>query len=178
VPTDYTKYFFSINLIFQRSKKVQAYWDEQIEMMTHQRHQKDDEKNLRKYHIMERIDEQEKKAQIRTQANKVSRRIVKDLLANSPDKHYHERKYQMEVLLPEAQRVQEIQLEKKSAYRPIRLPEIAEHAAMHEERLKILQEVREVTKPKKGRRPISNYKSANFNNLQAREDVFFCSKKI
>ncbi len=48
-------------------------------------------------------------------------------------------------------------------------PEIQEHAALHEERLKILQEVREAVKTKRGRRPISKYRSKNFEELAARE---------
>lgn len=156
--------------IFKRKQKIQSYWDEQIQSFIDEKKVKKKETEEKRMHIYERIEKTKKEAYIRNIANRESCKVVSDLLNNSPDNNYFKKKYEIEVQYPEASRIEEIIQERKNVFRPIRLPEIAEHAAQHDERLNILNEVRSSIKSANKKRPLSTYKSEIYNKVAQEEE--------
>lgn len=87
----------------------------------------------------------ELKGLARKDANMVSDKVVKEIMQSQP-LDYFKVKYEVEVLGPEMMRKQAIMDERKKLYRPIRSDEIEEHNKLHDERLRILTEVKQAYK--------------------------------
>lgn len=84
----------------------------------------------KKLQIIKRIEKMKKESEVRKSSDLKSKRIVKELLQNkSPHENYYERKYFVEKVIPEKERVSRAKQEKKTLFKPVRLAEIAEHAA-------------------------------------------------
>lgn len=91
------------------------------------------------------------KGRAREETNKFSDKIVKDIIKSQP-LDYFKVKYELEVLRPELMRKQAILDERKKLYRPIRSEEIENHNKLHEERMRILANVKHAYKLQDQRR--------------------------
>lgn len=156
--------------LYAKQRKIQAYWDEQIRVMDDQKQEKAQQENANRIMIRERIEKMEREAEVRARTHKQSKRVIRELLENDPTTHYYEDKYFFENIIPEAKRVKQLQIEHKMIFRPVRQPEIAEHAALHDDRKKLLNAVKYRSRSKKGHRPVSNYKSSQLDKLKEREE--------
>ena len=101
--------------------------------MKEQKIQKAQEEDMNIILIRQRIQEMEERAEIRARTHKQSKRVVRELLKD-PINNYHEDKYFFENIIPEARRVKQLQEDHKVQSRPVRLPEIAQHAQLHDDR--------------------------------------------
>lgn len=91
------------------------------------------------------------KGKARQETNKISDKVVKDIIKSQP-RDYFKVKYELEVLGPEMMRKQAILDERKRLYKPIRSEEIENHNKLHEERLRILSNVKQAYKMQDQRR--------------------------
>jgi hypothetical protein len=92
----------------------------------------------------------ELKGKARKETNIISDKVIKDIMKSQP-LDYFKVKYELEVLGPEMLRKQAIMQERKKLYRPVRNPEIEEHNKLHEERLRILSNVKQAYKAQEER---------------------------
>ncbi len=140
-----------------------------MQMVELKKQEKSLEKQFHSSVISKKIREIEQKGKVRKEANLLSDSVVKEILQSQPT-NYFQQKYEVEVVRPELMRQQKIILERKKLYRPIRLDEIEQHEKIHEERLKILEEVKSTIKEqqKQGLVPL-RYKSNYYEVVKKRE---------
>lgn len=94
--------------------------------------------------------EYELKGRARKDANFISDKVIKDIMKSQP-LDYFKVKYELEVLGPEMLRKQAILEERKKIYKPVRNEEIEAHNKLHEERLRILSNVKQAYKAQEDR---------------------------
>ena len=99
----------------------------------------------------------------------MSNTVIREILQREPG-DYFQQKYEIEVLRPERLRKEKLMIARKKLYIPIRKREIEMHERLHEERLKILEEVKRVEKEEeRKKRGGVKYKSKYYEVVRKRD---------